>query len=143
MVLTVAGNFDPQDVIDAADQVLKKAEPIQIERKVEEEPAEVARKRFVQHLPVATPMFYIGFKSPNAGETQNFRNMIYDEMILDLVTGETTELYKKLYEQGLINGGIIGETMAGRDYLCSMIPANPKIRILFMSRLQKRLSRLK
>ena len=24
MVLTVAGNFDPQDVIDAADQVLKK-----------------------------------------------------------------------------------------------------------------------
>lgn len=25
MVLTVAGNFDPQDVIDAADQVLKKA----------------------------------------------------------------------------------------------------------------------
>mgnify|MGYP000680040636 CR=1 FL=1 len=78
MVLTVAGNFDPQDVIDAADQVLKKAEPIQIERKVEEEPAEVARKRFVQHLPVATPMFYIGFKKPNAGETQNFRNMIYD-----------------------------------------------------------------
>ena len=35
MVLTVAGNFDPQDVIDAADQVLKKAEPIQIECKVE------------------------------------------------------------------------------------------------------------
>ena len=126
MVLTVAGNFDPQDVIDAADEVLKKAEPIQIERKVEEEPAEVARKRFVQHLPVATPMFYIGFKSPNAGETQNFRNMIYDEMILDLVTGETTELYKKLYEQGLINGGIIGETMAGRDYLCSMISGESK-----------------
>lgn len=71
-------------------------------------------------------MFYIGFKSPNAGETQNFRNMIYDEMILDLVTGETTELYKKLYEQGLINGGIIGETMAGRDYLCSMISGESK-----------------
>lgn len=52
--------------------------------------------------------------------------MIYDEMILDLVTGETTELYKKLYEQGLINGGIIGETMAGRDYLCSMISGESK-----------------
>lgn len=47
--------------------------------------------------------------------------MLMDEMILDIVTGETTELYKQLYNDGLINGGIIGETMPGRDYLCSMI----------------------
>ena len=66
-------------------------------------------------------MFYIGFKGPNEGERQNFCNMLMDEMILDIVTGETTELYKQLYNDGLINGGIIGETMPGRDYLCSMI----------------------
>ena len=126
MVLTVAGNFDPQEVLDAADKILKKAPELQIERKVAEEPAAVARKRFVQHLPVAVPMFYIGFKSPNAGEKQNFCNMIYDEMILDLVTGETTELYRQLYNDGLINSGIVGETMPGRDYLCSMISGESK-----------------
>ena len=126
MVLTVAGNFDPQEVLDAADKILKKAPELHIERKVAEEPAAVARKRFVQHLPVAVPMFYIGFKSPNAGEKQNFCNMIYDEMILDLVTGETTELYRQLYNDGLINSGIVGETMPGRDYLCSMISGESK-----------------
>lgn len=126
MVLTVAGNFDPQEMLDAADKILKKAPELTIERKVADEPAAVARKRFVQHLPVAVPMFYIGFKSPNAGEKQNFCNMIYDEMILDLVTGETTELYKELYNDGLINGGIVGETMPGRDYLCSMISGESK-----------------
>ena len=126
MVLTVAGNFDPQEVLDAADKILKKAPELHIKRKVAEEPAAVARKRFVQHLPVAVPMFYIGFKSPNAGEKQNFCNMIYDEMILDLVTGETTELYRQLYNDGLINSGIVGETMPGRDYLCSMISGESK-----------------
>ena len=42
-------------------------------------------------------MFYIGFKGPNEGERQNFCNMLMDEMILDIVTGETTELdvYKR------------------------------------------------
>ena len=121
MVLTIAGNFEPQQVIESANKILKPAEPFCVQRKTEEEPAQVCRKRFVQHLPVAVPMFYIGFKGPNEGERQNFCNMLMDEMILDIVTGETTELYKQLYNDGLINGGIIGETMPGRDYLCSMI----------------------
>ena len=42
------------------------------------------------------------------------------------MTGETTELYKGLYEDGLISGGIAGETMTGRDYLCSMISGESK-----------------
>ena len=75
MVLTVAGNFDPQQVLKVADRILKPAEPISIEKKTEDEPREVERKRFVQYLPVATPMFYIGFKAPNAGEKGNFHNM--------------------------------------------------------------------
>lgn len=66
-------------------------------------------------------MFYIGFKSPDAGQKNNFCNVIFDEMLLDIVTGETTELYRQLYNDGLINGSIYGETMAGRDYLCSMV----------------------
>ena len=48
-------------------------------------------------------------------------NVIFDEMLLDIITGETTELYRQLYNDGLINGSIYGETMAGRDYLCSMV----------------------
>lgn len=126
MVLTVAGNFEVQQVLDAANKILKKAEPVQIERKVEEEPTAVVRKRFVQNLPVAVPMFYIGFKSPNAGEKQNMLNMTMDEMLIDIVTGETTELYRSLYNDGLINDGLVGETMAGRDYLCSMISGESK-----------------
>lgn len=51
MVLTIAGNFDPQQVIESADKILKPAEPFCVQRKTEDEPAQVCRKRFVQHLP--------------------------------------------------------------------------------------------
>ncbi len=126
MVLTVAGNFDPQQVLKVADRILKPAEPISIEKKTEDEPREVERKRFVQYLPVATPMFYIGFKAPNAGEKGNFHNMVFDEMIIDAVTGEMTQFYRDLYQDGFISGGITGETLVGRDYLGSMISGESK-----------------
>ena len=121
MVLTVSGNFDPDEALQVADRVLKKAPPFEAVRRPQQEPESVVRKRVVQHLPVALPMFYIGFKSPDAGQKNNFCNVIFDEMLLDIVTGETTELYRQLYNDGLINGSIYGETMAGRDYLCSMV----------------------
>ena len=72
-------------------------------RRPQQEPESVVRKRVVQHLPVALPMFYIGFKSPDAGQKSNSCNVIFDEMLLDIVTGETTELYRQLYNDGLIN----------------------------------------
>lgn len=121
MVLTVAGNFNPDEVLQVADRVLKTAPPFEAVRQPQQEPESVVRKRVVQHLPVALPMFYIGFKSPDAGLRNNFCNVIFDEMLLDIVTGETTELYRQLYNDGLLNGSIYGETMAGRDYLCSMV----------------------
>ena len=68
MVLTVSGNFDPDEVLQVADRVLKKAPPFEAVRRPQQEPESVVRKRVVQHLPVALPMFYIGFKSPDAGQ---------------------------------------------------------------------------
>ena len=69
----------------------------------------------------ATPLFCIGFKGSDAGNRKNFENMILDEMIIDLVCGEMTPLYRSLYEDGLINNGLNGEVMASRDYICTII----------------------
>ncbi len=143
MVLTVAGNFDPQQVLAVADKVLKPASDFTAVRHPQQEPASVVRKRFVQHLPVALPMFYIGFKSPDAGIKGNFTNMLYDEMLLDIVAGETTALYKELYNEGLINSGIIGETMPGRDYLCSMISGESRDPDEVYARICKEFDRVK
>lgn len=126
MVLTVAGNFKISDVLDAADKILKKAPDLKISRKDTPEKPEVVSKFVEQKLTVAVPIFQIGFKGDNQGETENFKNMLLDEMLIDLIAGETTSLYHNLYQDGLINNGLSGETMAGRDYMCTMFSGESK-----------------
>lgn len=126
MVLSVAGNFEISDVIEAADKILKKAPDVKIVRNSIEEPMEVVSKYAKQILPVAVPMFQIGFKGINRGEAENFKNMLFDEMIIDLIAGETTSLYHSLYQDGLINNGLGGSTMAGMDYICTIFSGESK-----------------
>ncbi len=143
MVLTVAGNFKVEDVLEVADKVLKKGEDITISRQVPEEPMAIARSYVEQNLPVATPLFCIGFKSKNKGNRKNFENMILDEMIIDLVCGEMTPLYRSLYEDGLINNGLNGEVMASSDYIHSMIEGESRDPKEIYRRLLAEIERLK
>lgn len=142
MVLSVVGNFKVEDVYEIADKVLKQAEPFRAQVETLPEPIEVSQKRIVCNLPVATPIFEIGFKSPDHGETQNFKSMVLDEMIVDIVAGETTPLYKELYNEGLINDGLGGESMAGRDYLCTTFTGESKDPDKVYQRICEELSRL-
>lgn len=143
MVLTIAGNFSIEEVLEVADKVLKKGPDIQISRKTVEEPEQILRSYTEQQLPVATPMFAIGFKGKDMGCRKNFENMILDEMLIDLVCGEMTPLYRSLYEDGLINNGLNGEVMASRDYICSLIEGESRDPKEVYRRLLAEIARLK
>ena len=72
-----------------------------------------------QKMPIAAPMFQVGFKAAG-GEKENMRHRLLDELLLDLICGETTDLYRRLYEAGEINATFGSEVMAGRDFICAM-----------------------
>ena len=71
MVLTVAGNFRPEDVLEAADKILKKGEDIRIQWRKAQEPREVAQSYVEQPLSVSTPLFQLGFKGTAGDSLQN------------------------------------------------------------------------
>jgi predicted Zn-dependent peptidase len=120
MVLAVAGNFEPKDVLDAADRILKPAQDPRITRGVFKEPKEVREKRVEQKLPVALPLFQIGFKGEAGTEAENVRGQVIDEVLLDVIAGESSPLYRRLYDEGLINQTFGSEAMASRDYALCM-----------------------
>ncbi|MFR1803348.1 MAG: EF-P 5-aminopentanol modification-associated protein YfmH, partial [Faecalispora jeddahensis] len=62
MALCVAGNIDPERVLELCDKMLKPSEPTQVERIFEEEPAGVVQDRVEQKLSVTIPLFQLGFK---------------------------------------------------------------------------------
>ena len=120
MVLTVAGNFRPEEVLETADKILQKGEDVHIQWRKAEEPREVAAPYVEQSLSVSTPLFQLGFKGEAGDSLTNLRRQVADEILLEILCGESSPLYRRLYDSGLINGTFEYEVLAGRDYLCCM-----------------------
>ncbi len=126
MVLTIAGNFDVDTVLELADKILKPSKNVTVERAPVEEPEGVFQKEVIQNLPVATPLFQLGFKGKSYNSAQNIRNQVLDEILLDIVAGECTPLYRRLYDGGFINQTFMGEVMVSRDYLAVIYSGESK-----------------
>lgn len=121
MVLCVAGNFDVDTVLRVADRVLKPDEkPVEIERRTVDEPESVCRPLVEQKLPVATPLFEFGFKGRAGTPEENLKNQVLDELLADIIAGEASPLYRRMYDAGIINATFGSEIMAGRDYMCAI-----------------------
>lgn len=117
MVLVVAGNFSVEDVIEVADKSLETAPELKITRKTPDEPQAVNKPRVEQSLEVALPLFQIGFKADSAGYPKNFFDVTYCDMLIEILIGEGSQLYKELYDTGLINQTFSAEGHLGASYV--------------------------
>lgn len=120
MVLTVAGNFRPETVIETADRILKPGEEVSIQWRRAPEPREIVTAYAEQALSVSTPLFQLGFKGEGGDSLANLRRQTADEILLEILCGESSPLYRRLYDGGLINGTFEYEVLAGRDYFVCM-----------------------
>ena len=77
-------------------------------------------RRVEQKLEVATPLFQIGFKGMPKSYHENILAQVTGEIVCDLVAGESTALYRELYDEGLINSSFGSEVMAGPNYLVNL-----------------------
>ena len=105
MVLCVAGNVDPEKVLDMVREILPKEGRGSIPR--DYGPAELpvaARSRAELKMEVSTPIFQLGWKMEPApkGEEQLCRKLIA-ELACEALLGNSSPLYVRLYREGLIN----------------------------------------
>jgi len=120
MVLSVAGNFEVDKVVALADKILKKSDDIEIENIFPNEPDDVFLKKIEKSLEVAMPLFEIGFKEKPDSEN-SLKGQIMNEMLLDLIFGESTEFYQRLYNDGTISSVFGYEVMASEGYLINIV----------------------
>ncbi len=116
MVLSLAGGFDPDKALEIADRILQKADTKKLYTKTVDEPKEVRQPYIHQCLPVAVPLFQIGFKGQVPQGETTLVDQIADELLVDILTGETGDFYKKLYDSGVINSTFSYEVFTARDY---------------------------
>ena len=120
MVLSIAGNFEIKDVVEACDKILKPAAPVRVSTREVQEPDEIRTRRVEQTLEVAAPLFQIGFKGRAKSYRENILAQVTGELVCDLIAGESTALYRELYDEGLINAVFDTEVMAGPNYLVNI-----------------------
>src|SRR5699024_1020083 len=105
MVLCVVGNVNPQQVSAIAREVLPQpgGNPIPRDYGTEESSAP-AKREHSQVMEVSMTQFLAGYKceTPPDGVEQLRLGMIGD-MACDILFGDSSPLYSRLYEQGLIN----------------------------------------
>ena len=105
MVLCVAGNVDPEKVLDMAREILPKEGKGSIPRDYgPDEPTAAAKSRTELKMEVSTSIFQLGWKMDPAprGEEQ-FRQKLIAELACEALLGNSSPLYVRLYRDGLIN----------------------------------------
>ena len=120
MILTVVGDVDPVHVVDRARRILPREGGAVIPRDYGDEPETVAQAETSLTMEVSCPQFLAGFKCRPAGEGEDYMRLaVIGDIACDILLGDSSPLYLRLYDQGLINTSFGGsfEMMPGIAYL--------------------------
>ena len=105
MVLCVAGPVDPEHICEVAREILpKQAGPIAAKDYGEKEQHQVVRSFIEERMEVSAPIFHLGYKGDALvnGEAR-LRQELVGHLALEVLLGNSSPLYAKLYREGLIN----------------------------------------
>lgn len=110
MILTVVGDVDPVKVYELAGRVLPRKGGPAVPRDYGREPEAVAERETRLAMEVSSPQFLTGYKCRPVPEgAGRLRCMVLGELACDLLFGESSPLYQRLYSQGLINSSFGGD----------------------------------
>ena len=101
MVLVVCGDFKPDEIIEEINKRLVSKEASgEIKRIYPEEPQNIVKSYVEQKMEVSMPLFTIGIKDKPSEE--KVRKHIAVEILLNMLLGRSSKLYKELYNKGII-----------------------------------------
>lgn len=121
MILCVVGDVEPEAVSQIAlEMTASMAHPsVQLQNQWQE-PKRCCKQKAGFSMEVARPMFQLGFKCDplGTGETGIYREFVGD-LAAEVLFGESSELYLRLYESGLIDPSFGGglDTVPGMAIL--------------------------
>ena len=118
MCICVAGNVNPDNVFEVIDKKLKYSKPVKIERFFPEEPAHVSKNEIIEKFDIEGSIFNLGFKEyVDPGEICSIEKLVYNDLILNCISSQSSELYSDLLKNELINSSSFStEYLEGPGY---------------------------
>lgn len=119
MLIVCCGDFDIDMIYETIDKKIKKSSNKNIERYSYSEPKEVKQKYIEEKMEVSIPMFNFGIKD-NALENDKSMLIAKSKILIDIVAGESSSIYEKLYNEGLIDSSFSIDYSCGVEYGISL-----------------------
>ena len=122
MALVIAGDFQPEEILEEVKKrLIEKTNQGEIKRIYPEEPESIVQEKIEQKLEVSQPLYTIGIKDSREKCTLENKNEIVKkhlsiEILLNLLIGRSSELYKKLYKEGILFGQPSLDYEFGKNY---------------------------
>ena len=125
MFICIAGNVDTDTCLKQIGENIKPSKTIELTRITAEEPYNVVENYTEQALEVAQPMFCFGFKEEYKGEI-SLKEKIVTSLLLGIISGEASPLYRDLTNKGLINDEFDTEHFCGNGYSALLFEGESK-----------------
>jgi predicted Zn-dependent peptidase len=121
LLLCVVGDVDPEAVYGLACKMTEEMPSVQVAEKPQLQEAMTCKKKEMRAgMDVAMPMFQLGFKCEPLGTgEESVRRELIGDLAAEMLFGESSTLYLRLYEQGVIDSSFGGgfETVKGMAML--------------------------
>lgn len=125
MTLFVTGDLDVEKTMEVIENNILKNEPFteEIKRIYPKEPNSICKKSVKQKLSVAKPIFMIGYKDNDVGYSGFglMKKMIEMNILTAILFGKSSDIFKRLYDEGLINQSFGAEYSAQSEYAFTSI----------------------
>ena len=144
MVLSVAGKITLEQAVEACKRNglyrARSAHEVSWDIPVEEGP--IPRKEAAFTMPVNKPCFGVAYREPPLAHGDLKRELLLD-MLGDLVVGGLTKLYRKLYDEALVNPEFSGDFIAVRGACAVAFTGESETPRKVAAMLQKEIERLR
>lgn len=143
MVLAVAGNITNERLLELCAKYLPESAESEPGVPIwSEEPESVVSNNGHRQMSVSSRQFCLGYKEkPQTGN--RLRNEIIFDLVSELVAGESSDFYNRLYDDGLINGSFYSESLMGKGYFTNLFGGESSDPQEVVRRLNQRISELK
>lgn len=144
IVISLCGDFNPEEIIEKTKNMIVQKESYKdIKRIYPEEPEEINKSMIIEKMEISTPIFVIGIKDKPKFGKEYVRKSIAVEILSNILIGNSSKLYKELYDTGEILSEITFEYQSSSDFAYLLLAGQAKEPEKILSKLIKQIAFLK
>ena len=130
MAMVICGDFKPEEILEEVKKrIIQNNANGEIKRIYPEEPETIVKSNIEQKMDVSMPLYVIGIKDKGTEQKEIVKKHIALEILFNIIFGQSSNLYKKLYNDGTIYSAPSLEYDFSKGYahiLCSGQAKNPE-----------------